>query len=69
MTTMFQKRHYDAIAELIGQKLTYGEDTAMGQHDNGVSEAFITMFEQDNERFDADRFRKAVDAAYKELKA
>jgi len=55
---IFQKQHYDAIAELIGQKIVYG---FMDEKDYNMIEAFSQMFTKDNPTsFDQDRFRDAV---------
>jgi hypothetical protein len=55
---VFQKQHYDEIAELVGQKIVY---RFMDEKDYSVIEAFAEMFAQDNpETFDKDRFRDAV---------
>ena len=55
---IFQKQHYDAIAELIGQKIVYG---FMDEKDYSIIEVFAEMFAQDNPAiFDKDRFRDAV---------
>jgi hypothetical protein len=63
---IFQKQHYDAIAELIGQKIVYG---FMDEKDYGVIEAFAEMFAQDNPAtFDKDRFRLAVYEAHSRKK-
>ena len=55
---IFQNQHYDAIAELLGQKVVYG---MMDENDYRIIEAFSEMFAQDNPTtFDKDRFRDAV---------
>ena len=55
---IFQSQHYDAIAELLGQKIVYG---MMDENDYRIIEAFSEMFEHDNPTtFDKDRFRNAV---------
>jgi hypothetical protein len=55
---IFQNQHYDAIAELLGQKIVYG---MMYEEDYKIIEAFSEMFAQDNPTtFDKDRFRDAV---------
>jgi hypothetical protein len=55
---IFQKQHYDAIAELLGQKIVYG---MMDENDYRMIEAFAEMFSQDNPTiFDKDRFKNAV---------
>jgi hypothetical protein len=54
----FQNQHYDAIAELLGQKIVYG---IMDENDYRIIEAFSEMFAQDNSTtFDKDRFKDAV---------
>jgi hypothetical protein len=56
---IFQNQHYDAIAELLGQKIVYG---MMDENDYRIIEAFSEMFEQDNPAaFDKNRF---IDAVY-----
>ena len=64
---IFQKQHYDAIAELIGQKIVYG---FMDEKDYSIMEAFAEMFAQDNPAtFDKDRFRDAVYEAHSQRKS
>jgi hypothetical protein len=59
---IFQDQHYDAIAELLGQKIVYG---IMDENDYHIIEAFSEMFEQDNSTtFDKDRFKDAVYEAH-----
>jgi hypothetical protein len=59
---IFQNQHYDAIAELLGQKIVYG---MMDENDYNIIEAFSEMFAQDNPAiFDKDRFREAVYEAH-----
>ncbi len=59
---IFQKQHYDAIAELLGQKIVYG---MMDENDYRMIEAFAEMFSQDNPTiFDKDRFKNAVYEAH-----
>jgi hypothetical protein len=63
---IFQKQHYDAIAELLGQKIVYG---FMDEKDYSIIEAFAEMFAQDNPTtFDKDRFRDAVYEAHSRKK-
>jgi hypothetical protein len=59
---IFQNQHYDAIAELLGQKIVYG---MMDENDYRIIEAFSEMFAQDNPTiFDKDRFKDAVYEAH-----
>jgi hypothetical protein len=59
---IFQSEHYDAIAELLGQKIVYG---MMDENDYRIIEAFSEMFAQDNPTaFDKDRFTEAVYEAH-----
>jgi hypothetical protein len=59
---IFQSQHYDAIAELIGQKIVYG---MTDENDYQIIEAFSEMFAQDNPTtFDKDKFRNAVFEAH-----
>ena len=59
---IFQNQHYDAIAELLGQKIVYG---MMNENDYRIIEAFSEMFAQDNPTtFDKDRFKIAVYEAH-----
>jgi hypothetical protein len=59
---IFQNQHYDAIAELLGQKIVYG---TMDENDYRIIEAFSEMFAQDNPTiFDKDKFRNAVYEAH-----
>ncbi|MDQ5841929.1 MAG: hypothetical protein M3286_00415 [Thermoproteota archaeon] len=54
---IFQKQHYNAIAQLIGEKIVYG---FRDEKDYSIIEAFAEMFAQDNPTaFDKDRFREA----------
>jgi hypothetical protein len=63
---IFQKQHYGAIAELIGQKIVYG---FMDEKDYSIIEAFAEMFAQDNPAaFEKDRFREAVYEAHSRKK-
>ena len=63
---IFQKQHYDAIAELIGEKIVYG---FMDEKDYSIIEVFSEMFAQDNlGTFDKDRFREAVYEAHSRRK-
>jgi hypothetical protein len=63
---IFQKQHYDAIAELIGQKIVYG---FMDEKDYSIIEAFSEMFAQDNPAtFNKDRFRDTVYEAHSRRK-
>jgi hypothetical protein len=59
---IFQNQHYNAIAELLGQKIVYG---MMDENDYRIIEAFSEMFAQDNPTiFDKDKFRNAVYEAH-----
>jgi hypothetical protein len=59
---IFQNQHYDAIAELLGQKIVY---SIMDENDYRIIEAFSEMFAQDNPTtFDKDKFRDAVYEAH-----
>jgi hypothetical protein len=59
---IFQSEHYDAIAELLGQKVVYG---MMDEDDYRIIDAFSDMFAQDNPAmFDKDRFKDAVYEAH-----
>jgi hypothetical protein len=59
---IFQNHHYDAIAELLGQKIVYGR---MDENDYRIIEAFSEMFTQDNPTaFNKDRFKNAVYEAH-----
>ena len=60
---MFEERHYEQIAEVIG-KLEYaktidvfGGVMTIREH---LIESFINLFEADNPRFTSDRFVEAV---------
>jgi hypothetical protein len=64
---IFQKQHYNAIAELIGEKIVYG---FMDEKDYSIIEAFAEMFAQDNPAtFDKDRFTDAVYEAHSRRKS
>lgn len=55
---IFQSEHYDAIAELLGQKIVYG---MMDENDYRIIEAFAEMFTEDNPTtFDKAKFTDAV---------
>jgi hypothetical protein len=59
---IFQNQHYDAIAELLGQKIIYG---IMDLNDYRIIEAFSEMFAQDNPTiFHKDRFKDSVYEAH-----
>lgn len=59
---IFQSEHYDAIAQLLGQKIVYG---MMDENDYRIIEAFSEMFAQDNPTsFDKDTFKNAVYEAH-----
>jgi len=59
---IFQNQHYDAIAELLGQKVVYG---IMDENDYRIIEAFSELFAQDNPTtFDKYKFRDAVYEAH-----
>jgi hypothetical protein len=63
---LFQRQHYDAIAELIGQKIAYG---AMDERDYSIIEVFAEMIVEDNSTtFDKDRLRDAVYDAHRKKK-
>ena len=59
---LFRKEHYEAIAELLGQKIIY---STMDENDYRIIEAFAVMFAEDNPRkFDKDSFKDAVHEAH-----
>jgi hypothetical protein len=63
---MFQKQHYNAIVELLGQKIMY---SVIDDEDYRMIEAFSEMFAQDNPTtFDKVRFRDAVYDAHSRKK-
>ena len=63
---IFQRQHYNAIAQLIGEKIVYG---FMDEKDYSIIEAFAEMFALDNPAaFDKDRFREAVYEAHSRRK-
>ena len=72
MKTLFQRRHYCAIADTIKKSPVYtgGDDyqTQLSvQQMQMLIERFVSMFEADNPRFSSDRFRNAacgVEPAY-----
>jgi len=51
--SMFQRRHYEAIAELLG----YMPDKVSRAF---VVEQFVVLFKRDNSNFNPDRFRDRV---------
>ena len=56
---IFQNQHYDAIAELLGQRVVYG---MMDENDYRIIEAFSEMLVQENPKtLENDRF---IDAVY-----
>ena len=63
---IFRKQHYDAIAELLGQKIIF---SIMDENDYRIIEAFAGMFAEDNPtKFDKDSFRDAVYEAHNRRK-
>ena len=50
---MFTQQHYIAIARILSDQDVYEKG------EGGIVEAFVREFEQDNTRFDAERFRDA----------
>lgn len=50
----FQRRHYEAIAEILGY-------TAEKQARKFITEQFVRMFKRDNPNFNPDRFRARVE--------
>ena len=58
---MFTKRHYEAIAELVGYQLL----DCPTDH-NPIIDDWCRMFKEDNPRFKRDTFVKAVDKALDE---
>jgi len=60
--SIFSKEHYDAIAELLGQKIIY---SIMDENDYHIIEAFGEMFTEDNPmKFDKKSFKDAVYEAH-----
>ena len=49
----FQRRHYEAIAEVLGQDCGLNPDEY-------ICNRFVTMFERDNPAFNATAFRSRV---------
>lgn len=61
MTTLFQQRHYEAIAEVLGKAKALTSCYYSGASD-GVTlaaERLVSLFMVDNPRFDAGRFYRA----------
>lgn len=63
---MFTRQHYEKIAKILGQghllENTESQMNAVGY----IADQLISMFIEDNERFDPQKFRNAIDKAYKE---
>ena len=69
MAAKFQQRHYEAIAEVLQEALTYainrstdthsalGTESQTGVH--MVRNLLTDLFEEDNNLFDIDRFERA----------
>ncbi|KKN52657.1 hypothetical protein LCGC14_0610510 [marine sediment metagenome] len=53
--TMFQHRHYEAIAKIFKDTQAIGDDEQL----KTLIYEFMGMFNQDNERFSLSRFYKA----------
>ena len=66
MSTLFEKRHHERVADLIGKleyaetKDVFGNKVTVREH---LIESFIKLFEADNPRFTSSRFVKAVSKA------
>jgi hypothetical protein len=62
---MFERRHYEAVARVIGEYLPHATQSENGaiqadtQRDDLIHR-FVTLFEIGNARFDSDRFIEAV---------
>ena len=60
--SIFRKEHYDAIAELLGQKIIY---SILDENDYRIIEAFVEMFAEDKPmKFDKNSFKDAVYEAH-----
>lgn len=51
MASKFQQRHYEAVAAAIKKSRTY--------HGNSLYDELVLMFENDNDKFDPEKFWKA----------
>lgn len=71
MTSMFQHRHYKAIADLLRKQRdainagafspeTDGETAMLVKQSDRTIENFANMFSEDNPRFDRQRFKDAA---------
>lgn len=56
MAQMFAKRHYETVALILKE----ARDIPADQQLDFVTEALTRVFKLDNDRFDADRFKRAV---------
>jgi hypothetical protein len=58
-TPKFSKQHYEAIAEVIQETLSYERSPCEQAGIHGVQYYLSQMFERDNPNFDAGRFERA----------
>lgn len=56
MTAKFQRRHYEAVAEVISKYRQDGNNVT-----EELVERFVRMFAEDNQMFKSDRFRAACE--------
>lgn len=57
----FERRHYEAVAQLLGTRYKRSEYNPAGQaYVKLVMLDFVELFKQDNSKFDVQRFAKAA---------
>jgi hypothetical protein len=60
---MFTRRHYAALADVVGRKLNQAVDEKETNAIFSVDQALVGLFERDNPRFKISRWNAAVAAA------
>lgn len=61
MTSKFQQRHYEAIAQLLQDEYpAQGRKQSRAEYREQIVRAFVDLFSYDNDNFNRDRFRAAV---------
>lgn len=62
MATMFARRHYEAIADILGEHIRVANnvgDFATVSACEEIADDMASLFARDNDRFNRDRFYKA----------
>lgn len=62
MTSKFQQRHYEVIAQLLQDEFPRNTDhkQSRAEYRERLISAFVAVFEADNSNFNPERFRAAV---------